>query len=308
MGAITLRTALAQSRNIVAVKLLEQVGVDRVIQYARRMGISSPLEPNLSLALGTSVISPLDQASGYSTLANQGIHIAPSPFRVVKDSLGNTVLDNQFPEQTEVVSAGTAYVMTTMMEDVINHGTGYPNAIIGRPAAGKTGTTSDFRDAWFVGFTPDLVAAVWLGNDNYHPMNESYGGNIPARIWARFMKDALQGVAKHDFVFPGDEVKKVASCGRGYGPYEYYLAGTEPVTPCGEAHPLKQAAGFEGLNKSNDSTDLPPAPTFSPQPTAPPVDPTQPPNSVGDGTNYVPLESPAPESPAPAVTAQPKRR
>ena len=304
MGAITLRTALAQSRNIVAVKLLEEVGVDRVIQYAHRMGVSSPLEPNLSLALGTSGITPLDQATGYATLANQGIHIAPSPFRIVRDSLGNTVLDNQFPEQTEVVSAGTAYVMTTMMEDVINHGTGYPNAIIGRPAAGKTGTTSDFRDAWFVGFTPDLVAAVWLGNDNYHPMNESYGGNIPARIWARFMKAALQGVAKHDFVFPGDEVKKVASCGRGYGPYEYYLAGTEPVTPCGDARPLKQT-GSEAVNKGADSSDLPPAPTFSPEPTAPPVDPTQPPNSVGDGTNYVPLESPAPESPAPGATAQP---
>lgn len=302
MGPITLRTALAQSRNVVAVKLLEEVGVDRVIQYAHRMGVSSPLEPNLSLALGTSVITPLDQATGYATLADQGIHVASSPFRVVKDSLGNTVLDNQYPEQTEVVSAGTAYIMTTMMEDVINHGTGYPNAIIGRPAAGKTGTTSDFRDAWFVGFTPDLVAAVWIGNDNYHPMNESYGGNIPARIWARFMKGALEKVAKHDFVFPGDEVKKVASCGRSYGPYEYYLAGTEPLSPCGQPQNAK-TAGYTGVGKSNNSDDLPPAPTFSPLPTAPPVDPTQPPNSVGDGTNYVPLDSPAPQG-----TAQPLHR
>jgi hypothetical protein len=121
------------------------------------------------------------------------------------------------------------------------------------------------------------------------------------------MKAALQGVAKHDFVFPGDEVKKVASCGRSYGPYEYYLSGTEPVTPCGNAHPLKQAE-YGGIGKSNESTDLPPAPTFSPEPTAPPVDPTQPPNSVGDGTNYVPLESPAPESPAPAESPHPLRQ
>ncbi len=305
MGAISLRVALAQSRNIVAVKLLEEVGVDRVIQYAHRMGVTSPLEPNLSLALGTSVITPLDQAAGYATLADQGVHIAPSPFRLVKDSLGNAVLDNQFPEQSEVVSAGTAYIMTTMMEDVINHGTGYPNAIIGRPAAGKTGTTTDFRDAWFVGFTPDLVAAVWIGNDNYHPMNESYGGNIPARVWARFMKAALVNVAKHDFVFPGDEVKKVAACGGGYGAYEYYLNGTEPLTPCGSPQvPVGNAFG-RGVGISSGSDDLPPAPTFSPEPSAPPPPPPveQPPNTIGDGTQYVPLASPAP-----IRTQQPKRR
>ncbi len=304
MGPISLRVALAQSRNIVAVKLLEQVGVDRVIQYAHRMGVSSTLEPNLSLALGTSVITPLDQATGYATLADQGVHIPASPFRLVKDSLGNAVLDNQYPEQSEVVSAGTAYIMTTMLEDVINHGTGYPNAIIGRPAAGKTGTTSDFRDAWFVGFTPDLVTAVWIGNDNYHPMNESYGGNIPARIWARFMKESLVNVAKHDFVFPGDEVKKVAACGDGYGPYEYYLSGTEPLSPCGrpQTAPANAFGGPVGL--SNNSASLPPAPTFSPEPTAPPPPPApQPPDSIGDGTNYVPLDSPAP-----GATAQPRRR
>ena len=279
MGPISLRVALAQSRNIVAVKLLQLVGVDRVIQYAHRMGVESPLEPNLSLALGTSVISPLDQASGYETLANQGVHVAPSPFRLVKDSLGSVVLDNRYPEQTEVISAGTAYVMTTMLEDVINHGTGNPNAIIGRPAAGKTGTTTNFRDAWFVGYTPDLVAAVWLGNDNYHPMSESYGGNIPARIWARFMQAALKNVAKHDFIFPGDEVKKVASCGGGYGPYEYFLSGTEPISPCGRPRPLPSAAAADAAAVTGGvqviaPANMPPAPTFSPEPTAPPPDAT----------------------------------
>ena len=307
MGPITLRVALAQSRNVVAVKLLEMLGVDRVIQYAHRMGVRSPLEPNLSLALGTSVLTPLDQASGYQTLANQGVHITPTAFKVVKDSLGNTVLDDRFPEQTEVVSAGVAYIVTTMMEDVINHGTGYPNAIIGRPAAGKTGTTSDFRDAWFVGFTPDLVTAVWIGNDDYRPMNESYGGDIPARIWARFMKGALQKVAKHDFVFPGEEVQKVASCGGGYGPYEYYLAGTAPSTPCGRPQVAKAAGAGGPLGISNDSASMPPAPTFSPEPTAPPVQTTPPPDSIGDGQNYIPLDSPSP-SPAPQGTAQPHRR
>src|SRR5581483_4061936 len=173
MGAITLRRALAFSRNIVAVKLADQIGVDRVIEYAHSMGIQSPLEANLSLALGSSVISVLDQASGYQTLANQGVHIEPTGLHIVKDSLGNTVLDDQYPQATDVVSAGTAYIMTSMLQDVIAYGTG-TNANIGRPAAGKTGTTSDFRDAWFVGYTPDLVTAVWVGNDNYARMYESY--------------------------------------------------------------------------------------------------------------------------------------
>ncbi len=188
LGPITLRYALAQSRNVVAVKLAQDLGIDRVVEYAHRMGVTAPLDPTLSLALGSSGVSPLDQAAGYATLANQGVHIAPSPIRLVRDSLGTPMLDNTYPQQTEVVSAGVAYVMTSMLESVINEGTGYPNADIGRPAAGKTGTTSSFRDAWFVGYTPDLVAAVWIGNDDYSRMNESYGGNIPARIWARFMK------------------------------------------------------------------------------------------------------------------------
>ena len=210
MGAVTLREALTMSRNIVAVKIAERVGLDKVIDYAHRMGVTAPLEANLSLALGSSGVSVLDQATGFGTIANQGLHIDPTPFRTIKDSLGNVVLDNRVPQETDVVSAGTAYIVTSMLQDVIARGTGYPNAVIGRPAAGKTGTTSSFRDAWFVGFTPDLVAAVWLGNDDYTPMNESYGGNIPARIWARFMKAALAGTPPHEFSFPLDEVEKVA--------------------------------------------------------------------------------------------------
>jgi len=231
LGPVTLRYALAQSRNVVAVKLAQEVGVDRVIEYAHRMGVKAPLEANLSLALGSSVVTPLDQAAGYATLADQGIHIDPTAIRLVTDSLGTPVLDNRFPQESEVVSAGTAYVMTSMLESVIKEGTGYPNAEIGRPAAGKTGTTTDFRDAWFVGFTPDLVTAVWLGNDDYTPMRESYGGNIPARTWARFMKAALADVPKHDFVYPATEVRKMAYCGGGKK-YEYFLEGTEPSGTC----------------------------------------------------------------------------
>jgi penicillin-binding protein 1A len=234
MGTVTLRTALALSRNIVAVKLADRIGLDKVIEYAHRMGVTSPLQANLSLALGSSGVTVLDQASGYSTLANQGIHDIPTPFRIVRDSLGNIVLDDRFPQANEAVSAGTAYIVTSMLEDVIKHGTGYPNAIIGRPAAGKTGTTSDFRDAWFVGYTPDLVTAVWIGNDNYSRMRESYGGDVPARIWARFMKAALAGTPAHDFDFPSDEVVRVAACSGGV---DVYLIGTQPTESCDRVLP-----------------------------------------------------------------------
>ncbi len=261
MGAISLREALTMSRNIVAVKLADRIGLDRIIDYAHRMGVTSPLEANLSLALGSSVVTVLDQASGYSTLANQGLHVDPTPFRMVKDSLGTIILDNRFPASTDVVSAGTAYIMTSMLEDVIAHGTGYPNAVIGRPAAGKTGTTSSFRDAWFVGYTPDLVTAVWLGNDNYSPMNESYGGNIPARIWAKFMKAALAGTPPHEFPFPAEEVAKVAGCSRGF---EYFLKGTEPQSGCGGSIEQTQPDDVEPAAAAAAQSVQPPVETPSP--------------------------------------------
>jgi penicillin-binding protein 1A len=255
-GMMTLRYALAQSRNVVAVKLADKIGLDKVIDYAQRMGVTSPLEPNLSLALGSSGVTPLDQATGYATIADQGIHIDPSAIRLVKDSLGNVVLDDQYPQAREVVSAGTAFIMTSMLEDVINHGTGYPNAIIDRPAAGKTGTTSDFHDAWFVGFTPDLVAAVWMGNDDNTKMNEAYGGGIPASIWAHFMKQALKNTPKHDFTMPADQVVRVAGCGSAS---EYYLIGTQPTAAgCGVE------AGAP--TPSGDTTDAPNAASTAPSP------------------------------------------
>jgi penicillin-binding protein 1A len=287
LGPVTLRYALAESRNVVAVKLAEQVGIDRVIEYAHRMGIKAPLEANLSLALGSSVVSPLDQAAGYATLANQGIHIDPTAIRLVTDSLGTPVLDNRFPQENEVISAGTAYVMTSMLESVIKEGTG-TNAQIGRPAAGKTGTTSDFRDAWFVGYTPDLVVAVWLGNDDYTAMNESYGGNIPARTWARFMQAALKNVPKHDFVYPASEVRKVAWCGSA-GKYEYFLEGTEPTGTCA-------SPGYNGHSRT--VYDEPPV-GAEPLALAAPAAKTAPPMRVAPAappTQEQPAETAAPEA------------
>jgi len=317
LGAMTLRYALAQSRNVVAVKLAQDLGIDRVIEYAHRMGVTAPLDPTLSLALGSSGVSPLDQAAGYATLANQGIHIPPSPIRLVKDSLGTAVLDNTYPEQSEVVSAGVAYVMTSMLESVITEGTGYPNADIGRPAAGKTGTTSSFRDAWFVGYTPDLVAAVWIGNDDYSKMSESYGGNIPARIWARFMKAALAKTPKHDFPIPAGEVDRVRLCSTGK--VEVFLTGTEPEHTCGSPDDKATPAPKDGTSAFAPYAPVPqaalPNPPAGAAPNAPaaphaqvktaaikvPRQPaaaaTVPPDSVGDGQTFEKLDAAPPSAP-----------
>jgi len=286
-GLITLRYALAQSRNVVAVKLADQLGIDKVIEYAKRMGVKAPLEANLSLALGTSGIAPLDQAAGYATLADAGIHIDPTPIRIVRDSFGTPVLDNSYPQQSEVVSAGTAYVVTSMLQSVINEGTGYPNAQIGRPAAGKTGTTSDFRDAWFVGYTPDLVAAVWIGNDDYHRMNESYGGNIPARIWARFMKAALAKTPKHDFTLPAGEVRRVTLCDTGRS--EVFISGTEPSHICGNG----ATASPYGEPPKNTGSPVKKAAI------AAPAAPASPNDSIGDGTTFESLDSKPQAQPTP---------
>ncbi|HYW52647.1 MAG TPA: PBP1A family penicillin-binding protein [Dongiaceae bacterium] len=301
LGPITLRYALAQSRNVVAVKLAQDIGIERVVEYAHRMGVTAPLDPTLSLALGSSGVSPLDQAAGYATLANQGVHIPPTPIRLVRDSLGNAVLDNTYPQQNEVVSAGVAYVMTSMLQSVIKEGTGYPNAEIGRPAAGKTGTTSSFRDAWFVGYTPDLVAAVWIGNDNYSRMNESYGGNIPARIWARFMRKALEKTKPHDFVMPIGEVHKLKLCGTGKD--EVFVAGTEPVHTCGEAS--GDPSTTPTTVRRHRRAAVPPAAPLGHVASALRVPPTivpltPPPDTIGDGQTSVRLDAqPAGSSTAP---------
>ena len=240
LGKITLRRAFELSRNIVAVKLAHDVGIDNVVDYAHRMGITENLEPDLSLALGTAVVSPLDMASGYSTIADGGIYTQPTGIRYVEDKYGSIIYDARFPQRRVALSAGAAYIMTSLMQGVIQEGTGYPNAIIGRPAAGKTGTTSDFRDAWFVGFTPQLTAAVWVGNDDYSRMYESYGGNVPARIWASFMKGALKDVKPADFPSTPPDVQVVRVCPGDNrrsppgtsGRAEYFLNGTAPLEYC----------------------------------------------------------------------------
>ena len=193
-GSVTLRTALTHSINVVAVKLMDQVGPETVIRYAHRMGIKQDLDPYLSLALGCSDVTPLEMASAFGVLANNGRRVEPYAVQRVVDSLGN-VLEEHTIHPHRVLSEETAQVMTDLLTNVIRRGTG-TRARIPYPASGKTGTTSDWRDAWFVGYTPELACAVWVGNDNYSPMRGVCGGTVPAPIWRQFMRQAMQVITR----------------------------------------------------------------------------------------------------------------
>ena len=303
MGGVTLRRAFALSRNVVAVKLAQSIGIDTVVDYAHKMGITEDLEPDLSLALGTAVVSPLDMASGYSTIADGGVYTPPTGIRFVTDKYGSIVLDNRYPQRRVALSSGTAFIMTTLMESVIQMGTGYPNAIIGRPAAGKTGTTSDFRDAWFVGFVPQLTAAVWVGNDDYSKMYESYGGNVPARIWAAFMKRALAQVTPKNFASQPPDVQEVRICsgqnrralpGQG-GASEYFLNGTAPLAYCAPVRPVV-SKGAQSIGPQDDVNVQPawqstPAPGPNQTP-APAIVPSSPSPSAPDSPAVLPTATP----------------
>ena len=234
-GRVTMRTALERSINIPAVKTLAEVGPEAVIHTAQRMGIASTLQPNLSLALGTSEVTPLEMASAYGTFATLGVRADPIAVRKVV-TRGGQVLEDNLPHRELALSADVAYVMVDLMKGVITRGTGRA-AAIGRPAAGKTGTTDDYRNAWFIGFTPDLVTTVWVGNDDNTAMRRVTGGMIPARIWSAFMKVALDGVPAEDWVRP-ELVVTVTVCGSsgllatGTCPTprsEVFIRGTEPT-------------------------------------------------------------------------------
>jgi len=199
-GWVTMRQALERSINIPAVRTLEALGADTVISYARRMGVGSPLRRNLSLALGASEVTPLEMASAYGTLATLGIHARPYTVAMVTDRSGR-VLDRSQPRRAQVLPETVAYAMVDMLKGVITRGTGRA-AAIGRPVAGKTGTSDDYRNAWFIGFTPYLSTAVWLGNDDNTPMDRVVGGTVPARVWAAFMKEAATASPPDDWTAP----------------------------------------------------------------------------------------------------------
>jgi 1A family penicillin-binding protein len=200
-GAMSIRTALSQSRNIPVIKLGKSVGMNRVIETCRTLGIMSPMEPVTSLPLGAIGVTPLEMASAYATFANYGWQSPPTVIVRVTDSTGNVLLDNT-PKPQLVLDPWASAAIINVMQSVITSGTG-KNAAIDRPAAGKTGTTSSEKDIWFVGTVPQLTTAVWVGrDDNRQLASGATGGVMVAPIWRDFMQKALKGVPVENFKSP----------------------------------------------------------------------------------------------------------
>lgn len=279
-GPINLREALVQSRNVVAVKLLMLVGVDRIIDLAYRMGITEKLYANPSLALGAVEISPLEMATVYTVFPNLGLRTEVTGIKAIYDSDGNPIEDNTYPKQEEVLSEITAFAMTEMMVNVVERGTGTMARLSGYRVAGKTGTTDDYRDAWFCGFTPQLTTAVWVGNDNNSQMVNSFGGNLPARIWSHFMEAAMAGQPALPFgnldksrigVLMCRDSKRRAcmGCYRTYR--EFCAPGTVPGGFC-QVHQRSGDALLPSTHKTNRPVEGPP-PDSIPGGEEPPADP-----------------------------------
>jgi penicillin-binding protein 1A len=201
-GPTTLREALEHSRNIVSIRLLSKIGVTPTIRLAHRMGINSYLQPNLTLALGSTGVTPLEITSAYGTITAGGIYREPTSILRIVGPNGETIEEKQ-PRESIALSEPTAYLMTSMMEGVVKRGTGQRARELGRPAAGKTGTTNNCTDAWFIGFTPQLVTSVWVGFDDMRSLGEKQtGGRVATPIWTSFMKAALADKPVQKFDVP----------------------------------------------------------------------------------------------------------
>lgn len=201
-GAVSIRKALEVSLNIPAIKLGQAVGLNKVIEICRSLGITSPMEPVISMPLGAIDMTPMEMAGAFATFASNGWHSDPTFIVQVTDSTGNILLDNT-PKPKLVLDPWSVAALTDVLQGVISQGTA-TSARIGRPAAGKTGTTSSQRDIWFVGYVPQLSAAVWVGNDDNRPLaTGATGGGFVAPIWRDFMHQAMQGTPVEDFPSPG---------------------------------------------------------------------------------------------------------
>ncbi len=245
-GPTTLREALALSRNVVSIKLLERITPRQAIFYAHRMGIKTPLRSVPSLAIGTSEVTLLDLVSAFSVFPNRGVRVDPTYITRVTDREGR-ILEESFPYREEVLNSQTAYMMTNLLESVMNKGTGYGARRGGfrRPAGGKTGTTDNFTDAWFVGFTPQLVAGFWVGFDDLTPLGEGEtGARVALPIWADFMLEAHRGLPVKGFPVPPGIASVEVCAESGLLPTERcpkvvketFIEGTEPSQKCNLLH------------------------------------------------------------------------
>ena len=233
-GPTTLREGLTYSRNVVTIKLLDALGIDKAINFAQSIGINSDMPRDLTLALGSLSITPFDLALCYSVFANGGEKIKPIAIKYITDAKG-TILESNEPESEEVLNPQTAFLVTSLMEDVVQNGTGWRAKALGRPVAAKTGTTNDYKDAWFVGYTPHLVTAVWVGFDDMRSLgSQETGARAASPIWAEFMKNFVSGEVE-DFTVPEgigsymiDPSTGLLARDGASGIKEYFKEGSEP--------------------------------------------------------------------------------
>ena len=200
-GKMPIWKALAISSNVAAVRLIKKTGADAVIATAREMGITTPLQNDLTIALGSNGVKLYDMVVAYGAFANGGFRVKPYAVERVENSRGVVIYENSGPKIVKVISFDTAAGMTYMLRKVVEVGTGRA-ANISKATAGKTGTTDDYHDAWFVGYTPDIVAGVWLGNDDNTKLPGITGGGLPAKVWADYMKVATTNFADSVFDYP----------------------------------------------------------------------------------------------------------
>ena len=243
LGRISLRRALALSRNLVAVRLITKVGPELVVRYANLMGITDRLQPVYSLALGSVEVTLLDLTNAFNTLAGNGIRVKPIMVTRVVDTRG-MVIEETRPEEQPVLRPQTAYVVANMMQSVVNEGTATVIRQLGYEglAAGKTGTTDDYADAWFIGFTPEITCGVWIGFDKKKPIFKgATGGSVAAPVWGDFMKTVRPDSVPSDSFAVPDSIISTAVCeqtGQLATPacprvrYEVFIMGTEPKVPC----------------------------------------------------------------------------
>ncbi len=301
-GPTTLQQAVEDSVNVVTVKVQEQVGITSTIQVARRFGITSPLTLDLTLALGSSDLSLLELTSAYSAFANQGIWVPSTTIRYVTDPQGR-LLEEHLPEGREAASPETAYVVTHMLKGVVERGTGQGAKALGRPVAAKTGTTNDYSNAWFVGYTPRLTTGVWVGYDRPRSLGrDETGSRVAVPIWTSYMQKVLTGTPKEDFPIPDGVVLAPVDLDASNECVEVvtmaFIQGTEPAVSCGP--------GRQGIPVAPTSPlPLPvlPFPQGVP-PTPSPAPPPQgavPPAPASPGL-APPTLPPPPAAPAPTAT------
>jgi penicillin-binding protein 1A len=241
-GPVTMREALTYSINMVSIKIMDQVGVPYTVDFAKKLGFTSKIEPNLALALGAASVSPFELTGAYAVFANKGM-LQPSFFITrVTDNSGNLLQETVPPVAVPVVSPEVSYVITNLMQSVVMSGTGH-RATINRPVAGKTGTTNDGKDAWFVGYIPQLVTGVWVGYDQERSLGAGgTGGQAAAPIWAEFMQKATASLPAEDFQAPENisfvlinpRTGRLAREGTPGAVMECFIKGTEPGSYDGE--------------------------------------------------------------------------